>query len=215
MNKHKIKQLKKDLALTLHSNPGLELKYNGNIPIEVAGNYKVIDDKKQVLEDFDISVPIPKLYPNEFPVLIEKSLKIPRDIDRHINDKGVACVEFTYKKMIAARNGITISTFFKEYVHRYFCWQLLYEIDEEKNNLVEWAHDNRATIEYYCDLLRTRDFEKIRSLMTAALEQKRPSHNSLCICNSGKKYKRCHLATYTVLISLGSKILSNDYILFK
>lgn len=210
MDKITLANLNKDLMLTLNANPGLTIKYKNDIPTHVKGTYQVLDNNNSLQDEFDINVSIPSNYPFGFPVLQEISQKIPRHIDRHMFNEGYACVELTHKAMLVAKAGITIYEYFVKYVHRYFCWQLVYEIDKGNKNLTEWAHGNEAIVEFYKDFLVLSSYTDIRSLLQVAAANKIPSLNKDCPCNSGKLFKRCHLPLYQTLLSLGNRRLTKD-----
>lgn len=210
MNKNALSLLKKDIKLTLEQYPGLTVSYHRDIPVKLSGEYNIIDGLGDVLETYSIEVLISPKYPNEFPILIEKSEKIPRHIDRHISKDGVACVELIHKENVIACGGISVFDFFGRYVNKYFCWQLLYEIDEERSKLDEWPHDSTAALRFYSELLKTSDVNVINAVIIAAVSDITPALNRPCVCGSTKKYKRCHMNEFPAIRAIGKKQLYKD-----
>lgn len=212
MKKEAIRQLLYDVKKVLISNPGLAAKYVDEIPTELFGNFVIKDHAGAIQGDFDIMVKIPAAYPIGFPTLYETSKKITRIDDRHIDENGGCCVEITQKILSIARNGISLQDFFKKYVHRFFCWQLVYE--EDPLILAQWDHRECGVKQFYKELFGSDDKTVSRSFIESVLNRQIPRRKDLCLCGSGKFIKKCHRDVFYELEQIGVKQLLEDLKLF-
>ncbi|MCC6181897.1 MAG: SEC-C domain-containing protein [Bacteroidia bacterium] len=201
-----IKQvLDKDIVATLESYPELQLIANNKLN----GKFTIKDNEGVIQGEFDIGIIIPSKYPNEFPKLYELSKKIPRDIDRHIDKNGLACVEIEQNISIESKKGITIKHFIEKYVHRYFCWQLRYDA-KDFEGLEEWAHYDKGTIQFYKEKLALDDLNIIALILKSLIENTLPGRNEMCLCPSGIKYKLCHERLVDEIQTLGKMQFEKD-----
>lgn len=194
MNSSVVRQLLVDVQNVITLHPGLSVDFNKSFPKMVHGNYVVIDDKGIVQGNFDIKVIIPEAYPYSFPTLIETSNKIPRELDCHMFPGGEACIENKRKIEILKRKGVSLTFFFEEYVHRFLCWQLVYDHDKGASELPGWGHGMTGIREYYQEVLGTKDQSFIKDVIRRILSGQLPGRNKMCFCNSNIKFKRCHEA---------------------
>lgn len=212
MDKRTFKELCYDVKRVLRKYPGLNINYQGKIPVEINGNFKVIDNNGALQGDFDIRVLISKNYPKGFHHLIETSNKIERIDDRHIDKNGNCCVEILQKTILVGQRGISVIDFFDKYVFKFFCWQLVYEDDPLA--IDEWEHYEPGTRRFYYELLGTTNNSAIRKCIEAALKGETPDRNSECICGSRKLFKHCHSSDFYELEKLGNYQLSKDIKVF-
>jgi hypothetical protein len=208
VNKKDIRSLQQDVRGVLSRHPGLRLRKLKDIPVEIFGEYEVLDDAGNLLGAFEIKVNIPAGYPHAFPSMMETSTKIKREIDRHINEEGLICEELPQLEMIIASRGITMEQYFEQYVHKYFCWQLLYE-EEGPVNLQEWPHHEQGPITFYKTFLGLNDMERVKQCLQKIAFDK-AGRNEDCPCGSGKKIKHCHEAVFSDLLRLGKNKLKED-----
>lgn len=195
------KILNEDIAAALECYPELQLISNKETKF-LKGKYIISDNNGVVQGEYEIAIVIPKMYPNEFPLLLELSKNIPREDDRHIDKNGWACVEIDQNIALKSKKGISIKEFIANYVHRYFCWQLRYEAGD-KEGLEEWAHHDKGTLQFYKENLNTEDIKTIIKILRTLSESPLPQRNVLCICGSNKKYKLCHENLIKKIYELG------------
>jgi hypothetical protein len=212
MDKSALRQLRYEAQKTIDKYPGLNIKYVGEVPVEIYGNFKIIDNHGEVQGDYDIRVLISKYYPKGFHHLIETSQKIERLIDRHIDKDGNCCVEIRQKAIMIAHTGIGINHFFDKYVYKFFCWQLVYE--EDPNVIEQWEHYDPGTRQFYYELLNCKSDEVVRNCLEAVLNKRIPERKELCACGSGKFTKNCHGSIFYDLEKLGTNQLMADVKLF-
>lgn len=209
MNKKALASLKADVQDVLKGHPGLRLKFNGEVPSEIWGTYCIYDDGGALQGCFDIRVLIPATYPYGFPVLLETAGKIERTIDRHIGPGGLICEEIDQKELMLASKSITIREYFAQYVHKHFCWQLIYE-EEGNKNLQEWSHHGDGTMQFYKEQFNSDDPRVIETCLKALAHNTVSGRNDPCACGSGKKTKRCHHETFVDLGRIGKAQLVKD-----
>jgi hypothetical protein len=209
MDKKTHKILMADLEGVLRRHPGLVLKCKKDIPFEIYGIYDIRDDDGVLQGEFDIRVFIPSAYPYSFPAIMEKSKKIDRAIDRHINQAGAICEEIDQKENIIASKGISITQYFEQYVHKYFCWQLVYE-EEGNKNLKEYAHHEEGIIQFYKEFLKIENNVTVKECLEAVALNTLPGRNDPCLCGSNKKMKFCHLEIFNDLKRIGREQLNKD-----
>lgn len=174
----------------------------------IEGELDICDFMDNYWGTFEIITLVPHGYPYCVPLLYEKSKIIPRNIDHHINEDGFCCVDITHKLLFRSKRGITLFTFFTEWVYPYFANQLFHNI-EKKYAGEEYAHHFGGVEQFYQeDMLLNREMAK--KMLQAIIEKKGTSRNNPCPCGSGKKLKRCHLQTHDFLKSLGPVLLRAD-----
>jgi len=202
--------LNHDLQMVLENHPDLYVVYKDNRPVSLQGVFKIIDNEGVLQEQFEIKILIPKQYPHGFPILIETSTLIPREDDRHISKEGFACVEITQKANIIAKRGISISQFVDRYVYRYFCWQLLYEYDENaRDHLEEWRHKNDGVFDFYIETIGTKGVQVLIAVLELAIMSS-PNPYFVCPCGAEKKLKWCHWQTLLDIRKIGLPQLKID-----
>ena len=207
------KELNKDLSLTLEKNPGLMIYYKLNVPFYVHGIYRVIDNNGVEQGNWTIKIPIPKNYPNEFPILIETSRKIKPSDDTHISENGMACTELDIICEAKARIGITITEFIDSYVFKYFCWQLL-NANGEKDILESWRHKDDGRKDFFYEILETNNDKLVLQSLDIIKYRTMSGRNKPCFCNSGNKYKHCHEKAIEKLDLYGIKLIGKHRHLF-
>lgn len=213
INKRTLKQLRYDIKKVQDEYPDLAVKYVNDLPSELYGKIKIFDNLGVLQEEFDIRVLIPLFYPFGFPSLIEVANRIERILDRHINEAGYCCVEITQKILLLQKRGITLQEFFKNYVYKFFCWQLLYETIGP-TQLRQWEHGKKGIKQFYFELLNSNNNNTVRKLILAVLNNKIPNRKALCPCGSSKIIKECHYNEFNDLERIGREQLQKDIIIF-
>lgn len=151
-------------------------------------------------------------FPKEFPEVLEIGERIPRKIDRHINNISKSCC-FTTSAMeqvlLRKRRIKTISEFINKIVVPYFQNNSYYEINGEYKN-GEYAHGIIGTFQSYQDILGISDLKVVIELLNKRLKSIKLGKNNPCYCGSGKKIKDCHLYKYNDLKFIDDKTIDED-----
>ena len=142
-----------------------------------------------VNERYTIEILFPSDYPNTLPVVRETGGKIPRLLDRHVNENGTACVCVPDEWFID-RPDSSFATFLKYLVHNYFLSQQHYEI-HKKWPFDERKHGNEGKLDFYKEHFAADDLDVIKKYLEY-LSQKTVKGHWYCPCGSGEKLKKCH-----------------------
>ena len=102
-----------------------------------------------------------------------------KPIDLHFYPDGSCCLELNY----APDPSLTLGRFMDELVVPFFyrlSYTDRYGLEAARRNLWgEYSHGDQGYREYESEIL--------------SISAKKPGRNDLCPCESGRKYKRCHL----------------------
>jgi hypothetical protein len=131
------------------------------------------------------------------PVLREVGGRIPREVDRHIENDGNACLfvpdEFWYRHP----QGMEIVEFIKGPITAFLVGQSLVECGRPWPNGTR-PHFGEGIVEFYSSILGTKDESKIRAFLDM-LRAKKIKQPWLCPCGSGRRVGNCHLPVMTRL----------------
>lgn len=212
--KFKIRNFEEDKIATLEANPGL--RYEGKIDgiHKFCGNFYLTNSEGELIESFGIVICLSKKYPNCFPFLLSTDDKIDKIDDYHISKDGIICVEHTYVAMNLASASLRLFDFISYYLPRYFSWVLLKQKGLSEN-LEEWAHQDKGTIQVYETLLNTTDKSVIKQFLEGFLSVKKIGRNNKCYCGSRRNLKDCHYESAHFLKAIPRDTIKEDIALFK
>jgi hypothetical protein len=175
----------------------------------VKGELDICDTEGDYWETFHIIIGMPQCYPHCVPIVLENSKLIPRDIDWHISQEGVCCVDIEHNLLAMAKRGINLNSFIREKVYPYFANQI-YKLSEEKYAGKEYSHHLDGIIQYYIEDLKLISLEIIINFLERILSNSFIGRNNKCPCGSGKKIKDCHLDEINTIKSIGRKKIEED-----
>lgn len=208
----KIKNFEEDKIAVLNRNPGLHFEGKKDGMYIFTGNYYLKNDEGKLIKSFNIRIILLKNYPNVVPIIFSTSDEIEKIDDYHISKEGIICFDHTYNLNKIASGGLRLYDFIEHYFPKYFSWVLLKQ-NGKAEKLKEWAHQDEGTIQYFQEILRINDIEKISSFLECYLRVSKPRRNERCYCGSGIKLKKCHLDAVNTLRATSRKELQGD--LFK
>jgi hypothetical protein len=162
----------------------------------IKGSFPVIHDDK-ILDRFSIEIIIPRNYPDSVPIVRETEGRIPRIADRHMNEKGEACLFLPDQRWEAWPKGSSFLSFLQVPVHNYFLGQCLFEKEGEWP-FGQWGHGIEGILEYYSQIFETKDGDIIINYLDCLSKPKIKGHWD-CPCGSGKRLRDCHLNKLTDL----------------
>lgn len=181
--------------------------------VDDSGNYylcgeiqirDLIDGK--LWETYLIEVRYPEGYPNCFPKVYEKSNKIPKIPDWHVNSDGTCCIKVHPEELLICRKGISLERFLEEQALPYFYNQTHRKIEGYYVN-GERAHGAEGIAEFYYDELHTNDLAMLIRCLNFIATKPRPSRTSNCFCGKKKKFRKCHKNAFEKLRPLGNESL--------
>ena len=174
--------------------------YKINGIVQIRGSFLLQHEGKE-LDRYLIEILIPSDYPRSIPVVREIGDRIPKIPDRHMNEKGDACLFLAEERWEAWPIGSSFTDFLQGPVHNFFLGQSLVERGEQWP-FGSWGHGAVGIKEYYSRLLGTEDSQIILSYLSI-LSKKEIKGHWYCPCGSGKRLRNCHLS---FLVDLSKKI---------
>ena len=189
--------------------PSLQLVFEGR-NWQLKGCIEIKDEFGKVWDTYNVKVIYPSKFPKEVPILYEVGGRIPKDDEHHINMDGSCCLSIPALEMITLKKGITTSSFLKELAIPFLANQT-YKRKTGKFAGDEFRHGVDGLYQFYSDTFSTKDLCTILTLLAKIVLNQLPERNELCSCESGRKYKHCHLRAVQYLSPVSSEILINDY----
>jgi len=164
-------------------NQGDDLTLSGDVYIEKGS---------RVISRFALRVVIPDDYPSSLPLVYEVEGLIPREANRHINDRnGQACLFVPDERWKFLRiEDTTLVAFLSGPVYQFFLNQSYYE------RTGRWLFEGRShyadgILEYYFEEFSTRDEVMIAEYLMYLANPAAKGH-WLCPCGSERKVRNCH-----------------------
>ncbi len=184
------------------------LQYNKKEKAFIGYIYIDEDDK------YKLRIEIEK-FPDSFPRVFEIEERIPRKVDRHINNDNTLCFTTKPNEEILLKTLITsIEDFIEKILIPYLVNNSYYEINGEYM-FGEYNHHPQISIyETYKDLLGINNHYHIANILKEVASGKKYRPNDICYCGSNKKIKKCgnHENAYRKLKKINSKRLLSDSI---
>lgn len=208
----KNQQLEKDLKSFLEIYPSYSYKKRyGKRYSPLKGEIDVCDTAGNYLESFDIEIWLDNdQYPHSIPLVRERSNKIERHEDWHIDNDGYCCLDIEHELEYKAKRGIELVSFYQNDIYPFFA-NTLYKINFGSYANGEYGHSFRGVEQFYDEKLQLKDHSLIIKILEAVLNNKIPGRNDRpCICGLNKKFKRCHLKCISFLQSLSKERLLKD-----
>ena len=173
------------------------------------GILDIPNDEGNIVGAFSIEIHPSKDFPYAFPILTEVGGEIPCEADWHKYQDNSCCLTVPAKEKLLCKNGITLIWFVKNIAIPYFANQL-YRMQTGKY-MQEYSHGRKGIWEFYTELFHSRDCEIWEYCLESAFGGKRFERNGQCYCNSGKKYKKCHLLIEDDVRKIGKEQITNDF----
>jgi len=207
---HRLKLLKEDIIQVKDRFPKLTFrKIDDSKKYFLSGELDICDTKGEYWDTFEIIVLIPDTYPFCIPTVIEKSLIIPRTLDRHISEEGICCLDISHSLILLSKKGIRLHKFIAEKVYPYFANQLYFR----ENGFYageEYAHYFEGIKQFYREELKIDSPYLAVTFINQILLKQISRRNDKCPCNSGNKFKNCHLASIDLMNIIGVDRLTDD-----
>ncbi len=172
------------------------------------GILDIPDDEGNIVGAFSIEIHPSKDFPYAFPILTEVGGEIPCEADWHKFQDNSCCLTVPAKEKLLCKNGITLIWFVKNIAIPYFANQLYKR--QTGCYLQEYSHGRYGIREFYEELFHTQDIGVWRRCLQGAFGKLKHERNERCYCNSGKKFKICHLPIEEDVKKIGVKQVIND-----
>lgn len=147
-------------------------------------------------------------YPDALPKVFLNDHKEMKSLNRHINDEGLCCLTTDVEASIILGKNYTLIEFTEKLVIPFFAAQILFDKTGQWPN-GDYSHGPLGKIEYYAErLCVTKD--KVLLAIKNILFTKTLGRNDLCFCDSGKKFKKCHLEKLENFSRIANHYYLND-----
>ncbi len=188
--------------------PCFQKKTVGNVSF-LKGILDIPNDEGVIAGSFSIEIHPVKNFPFAFPILYEVGNEIPREADWHKYANDSCCLTVPAKERLICKNGITLVWFVQNVVVPYFSNQLYKK--QNGNYLQEYSHNEAGIKEFYEELFLSSDLKVWALCIKNTFGNVRFHRNEKCYCNSGKKYKKCHLLVENDVRTIGREQIVNDF----
>jgi SEC-C motif len=198
--------IKADLENAIKTYPTLKIEKEGLIYLLV-GQFNLYYPDGELLEEFNVKI---KFYnfPFVLPNVWETGGKIERIADRHVNTADHSlCLVVEPDAILICKRGINAIRFLDEILRPHLAMQAHF-FYEGKYPVGEFKHGFEGIIERLKEMVNSNNIDFIAQSIKFALSY-RLSRNQFCYCNSGKKYKNCHLQAIEKLNLLGNERLNH------
>jgi hypothetical protein len=156
----------------------------------LSGQLDVIDENNTLWETYDVSIAIPKSYPDGLPALFETGNKIPKEVDRHINSDGSCCLAPRAKAYKILADEVNLLAWLDKLAIPFLANQFLWD-KTHKFAGKEFSHYSQGIVEYYKELWGQLTVKEIVDRLKIIVGRE-IGRNEKCYCGSGKKFKYCH-----------------------
>ena len=186
------KELRNELESTVKSKyQSLQLIVENDV-LFLRGIFPLIDfGSGEEIDSYEIEMEFPRNYPSDIPIVRETGGRIPRKIDRHIDEKtGNACLGIREQLHNNITHNASALSFIEGPIYEFFLGQSYYELTE-KWIFGEWSHGAKGILEYYSKILKTND-PKIILTFVEYLSKNTVKGHWPCYCANGKRLRNCH-----------------------
>lgn len=203
------KQALQDFEEVIHRFPKLQ-KFALESGDEIfEGDIDIFDHQGNYWNTYNIRIVVPPEYPRGVPELQEVSQLVERVIDRHIDKDGWCCVGVSHELLIRAHRDFRIIDFLNEYAYPYLANQSYFMVEGHFAGF-EYKHGFAGVVQFYQKLFKTLDHELICKFIDGFLHARLPKYSGLCWCESGRKYRKCHLLVINELKKIPKNRLVSD-----
>jgi SEC-C motif len=189
-------RLKSDKALVLEAYPTLEYHIDKDTGALCLKGVFAYDSKSGIRDEIKLRVVFPFLYPEREPRAYDVESHFPHTLERHFYDDGYhdgrCCLWLPPQSKWKASDQDGLLVFLDE-LALFFERQLIFDATGKWPGS-EYAHGNTGYHEWIEEMLGGNEVLVIK-LGPVLANQVNTTRNDPCPCDSGRKYKRCHLST--------------------
>ena len=187
--------------------PDLSIKHiNGQDFLK--GILDIADESSTVIGSFSVEIHPTEKFPYRFPRIFEVGGDIPCSDDWHKYNDNSCCITVEQDEILKCHYGITLLNFIEKEAIPYFANQL-YRIKTGRY-LNEYPHGKAGVRLFYSELFRSSNPKSWYFCIERAFGNSQTGRNDKCYCNSGIKYKKCHLLVEEKLQIIGKQKVIND-----
>jgi hypothetical protein len=157
--------------------------------VTIKGSFPIVYEG-EVLDRFFIELTVAKDFPYSVPTLRETGGRVPRELDRHVNASGEACLLVPEEWLILPREERTIVRFLDGPVRDFFLFQALKERGQSWPG-GERPHGRAGLLQSYAEMIEVA--EDLVPAYLYCLSRKELKGHLDCPCGSGRRLRSCHL----------------------
>ena len=207
--------LQKDIEKAIIKYPSLVLLNESKV-ITLEGKIPLKKPNGEIITEYFIRIQYPQRFPYCFPIVFELEEKIPKEVDRHVNQKdGSICFAVRPAERLRCLNGITTSDFLEKIAIPHFAAQYLFGNGYKDILNSGYRHFNDGIKQYYLELFSTDSWCEVKEGFERTIRNRLPKRNNICYCGKKKKYKSCHYKPIETLKRLGIPYLIDELELLK
>jgi hypothetical protein len=165
----------------------------------VCGTISLKDEENDIIDQYQVKITPTENYPYCFPLVFETAGRIPINVDWHVFPDGHCCIKSFPEEILICKNGIDFSWFIEKQVIPYFFNQKHREAFGYF--LRERSHGMQGHIEFFQDLLKTKNLSVIAKTLYFVKKRMEPSRTAYCFCGNRQKFRKCCRAVYRTLAS--------------
>lgn len=154
----------------------------------------------ELVDIYKVEIHPTEYYPKLYPLVYEVGGKIPRNIDWHIYPDGHFCIGTPVEERLECSKGINLSTFISDKVISF----LFSQTYRKKNGYFfrERSHGPKGILEFYKEYFNMPGYLEVMIALNIISSGKEPKNNSKCLCNSDRKYHKCHQRSIRLLAKI-------------
>ena len=187
VNSAKIHRELEDIILKF---PDLNALEEHDFGFRITGSISVIDSNAWNWGIYQVVILVPKTFPQDLPLLIETAGSIRREIDWHVNIKGVCCVGTPSQQHRVIQGQQSVLAWINLFAVPFLA-NHAFKVENGKYVDGEMAHGVEGIFQDYSLLFNLCNTEQVIKRVKEMLGISRLSLNAECFCGSGQKYKRC------------------------
>lgn len=199
---------KVEIAAMREQFPLLNFIFLDGIPC-LKGVVELKDPEKKIVDTYEILIKSIESYPNKFPQVFELGGKFPKNVDWHVFPDLSCCLASPPEETLICIDGINLNSFIEKHVIPYFFNQTFRR--ENGYFLNERAHGDLGWIEFFYEILRTKDINHVIKTLELILSGVKIERTAMCICGSKKKYRNCHRDAIHLLRKLPKDDIAQYY----
>jgi hypothetical protein len=169
--------------------PSLHLFIEDGGTAIVRGTFTLRGHDGRVLDEYRVSITLPRGYPKSLPIVREVGGRIPWKPHFHVGPDGVACVCLPDDRWRYFPEGAPFVQFLDGPVRNFFLGQTLVAMGEDWP-FGQWSHGAKGVEEYYQWLLQTNDLAAIVRYLRVLAKPHLKGHWD-CPCGNGRNIRRC------------------------
>lgn len=201
------KAFENELSDVIKKFPNLSIKQIDGHKI-LKGILDIYDESSTVAGSFSVEIHPTEKFPYRFPKLFEVGGDIPMVNDWHKYEDNSCCITVEQEEILKCHTGITLLKFIEKETIPYFANQLYRKSTGRYLN--DYPHGKAGVKQFYTELFKSSDIRFWYRCHEYAFNSVQMRRNDKCYCNSGEKYKKCHMPIEEKLQIIGSQKVLND-----